>query len=68
MKPRKVRLQFDRGSTRGKGLKAIEKGTMLIDHETAKNLELVNNALHYKSNQSLFGESLFLFVGMCTGI
>jgi hypothetical protein len=29
---------------------------MLIDHETAKNLELVNNALSYKSSQSLFGE------------
>jgi hypothetical protein len=34
---------------------------MLIDHETAKNLELVRNALSYKSNQSLFGKCFSVF-------
>lgn len=33
------------------------EGTMLIDAETAKNLEIVNNRISMKSNQSLFGET-----------
>ena len=31
------------------------EGTMLIDNDSAKNLELVGNMLHKKSTHSLFG-------------
>ncbi|KIJ21259.1 hypothetical protein PAXINDRAFT_104273 [Paxillus involutus ATCC 200175] len=34
---------------------ASVEGTMMIDPETAKNLELVNNATHKRSSHSLFG-------------
>ena len=34
---------------------ASVEGTMLVDPETAKNLELVRNALRKKSSHSLFG-------------
>ncbi|KAF9221300.1 hypothetical protein BS17DRAFT_845606 [Gyrodon lividus] len=34
---------------------ASVEGTMMIDPETAKNLELVNNVTHKKSSHSLFG-------------
>ncbi|KAF8327173.1 muts domain V-domain-containing protein [Cantharellus anzutake] len=33
----------------------LVEGTMLIDRDTAKNLELVSNATHKKSKHSLFG-------------
>ena len=51
----KLNIRFSSGSLRIRY--APVEGTMMIDPETARNLELVGNMTHRKSTHTLFGHA-----------
>ena len=53
-----MNVHFAAGSLRIKYIPV--DGTMMIDTDTARNLELVGNNIHQKSTHSLFGLIFFL--------